>query len=158
MLPPWNKPQEFRLTNVSKLAKHYTHTLTTCSQHLETLWKHFGSLGASKTSCKTRRGGVVFIGPKKQRTSSQGAYIWHLYTAVQRMLRTSRYYPEGIPKSSVRPVLWRMSSVRFVERTSGGPPLYVRTTDNTVRLSNLAYIRPKVQIALLASLVTQNPN
>ena len=61
-------------------------------------------------------------------------------------------------KSSVRLVLWCMFGVRFAERTSGGPPLYVRTIDSTVRLSDLVYVWPKVQIALLAFLVNQNPN
>jgi hypothetical protein len=52
---------------------------------------------------------------------------------VQRLSRSSRYYPEGIQKvayirwSRVRP------PVRFAERTSGGPPAYVRTADNNIR-------------------------
>ena len=90
--------------------------------------------------------------------SGQGAYVWHLYTAVQRLLCTSRYYLEGIPKSSIRPALWHTSGVRFAERTSSGLPLYVRTTNSTVRPLDLAYIRPKVQIALITSLGAQNPN
>ena len=100
---------------------------------------------------------MVFIGPEKQQTFGQGAYTRYLYTLVQRLLRTSRYYPEGIPKSCVRLVLWRTSGVWFAGHTSDGPPLYIRTTDRTVLLSNLTYVWPKVQIALLASLVTQNP-
>jgi hypothetical protein len=49
---------------------------------------------------------------------------------VQWLPRMSRYYPEGIQKiayvwwSSVRP------PIQFVERMSGGPLVYVRTTDN----------------------------
>jgi hypothetical protein len=35
-----------------------------------------------------------------------------------------------------------MSGVLFIERTSGGPPSYVHTTDRSVRLLDLAYIRP----------------
>ena len=87
---------------------------------------------------------MVFIDPKKQWTSDQGAYIWYFYTAVQRLLRTSRYYPEGIPKVAyvryfgVCP-MYDLQSVRFAECTFGGPPLYVRTTNNIVRSSDLAY-------------------
>jgi hypothetical protein len=36
----------------------------------------------------------------------------------------------------------RTSGVLFTERTSGGPPLYVRTTDRSVRPLDLAYVRP----------------
>jgi hypothetical protein len=77
---------------------------------------------------------------------------------VQRLSRTSKYYPEGIQK--VTYVWWFCvrPQVRFVERTSDGPPAYVRTTDNSVRPPNLAYVHPKVQITLLAALVTQSPN
>jgi hypothetical protein len=35
----------------------------------------------------------------------------------------SKYYPKGIPKSSVRPVVLRTSIVLFAEHTSGGPPV-----------------------------------
>ena len=130
----------------------------THSQHLETLWKHFGSLGASKNSGKTRRGRVVIIGPEKQWTSGQRVYIRHLYTTVQRLLHMSRYYLEGILKSSIRLELWRTFGVQFAECLSGGSPLYVCTIDSTVRPSDLVYVWPKVQIALLTFLVTQNPN
>jgi hypothetical protein len=77
---------------------------------------------------------------------------------VQWLPRTSRYYPEGIQKvayvhwSHVRPPVW------FAEHTSGGPPTYICTTDNSVCLHNLAYIRPNVPITPLAALVTQSPN
>jgi hypothetical protein len=36
-------------------------------------------------------------------------------------------------------------------------PLYIRTTDNSVSPPNLVYIRPKVQIAPVVSLMTQSP-
>ena len=144
MLPSWNKTARVPPYKRTETHKRYTHTLRTHSQHLETLWEHFGSLGVSRKWCKTWKDRVVFIGPEKQRTSSQGVYIRHLYTAVQRLLRTCRYYPEGIPKSSVRPVLWCMSSVRFAECTSSGPPLHVYTINSTVRPPDLVYVRPKV--------------
>jgi hypothetical protein len=56
----------------------------------------------------------------------------------------SKYYPKGIPKSSIRPVVPRTSGVLFTERTSGRPPSYVRTTDRSVRSLDLAYVRPLV--------------
>jgi hypothetical protein len=56
--------------------------------------------------------------------------------------RTSRYYLEGIPKSSVHQVVPRTSSVLFAERRSGGPPSYIRTIDRSVRPLDLAYVRP----------------
>jgi hypothetical protein len=89
---------------------------------------------------------------RKQRTSGGSCPL------VQWLSRTSRYYPEGIQK--VAYILWSRVRlpVRFVERTSGGPPAYVRTTDNSVCLPNLAYVCPKVQITPLAALVTQSPN
>ena len=57
------------------------------------------------------------------------------------MSRTSRYYPKGIPKTSVRLVVPRTSAVLFVERMSGGPHLYVRTKDRGVHPVDLAYVR-----------------
>jgi hypothetical protein len=47
----------------------------------------------------------VFIGPESNGRLVLRVYVQYYYTAVQRLSRTSRYYPEGIPKSSVRPVL-----------------------------------------------------
>jgi hypothetical protein len=61
---------------------------------------------------------------------------------VQRVSRTFRYYPKGIPKSSIRPVVPRMSNVLFTERMFGGLPSYVRTTDRSVCSLDLAYVRP----------------
>jgi hypothetical protein len=52
----------------------------------------------------------------------------------------SRYYPKGIPKSSICPVVPYTSVVLFVERISGGPPSYVRTTDSNICPTDLAYI------------------
>ena len=92
--------------NVRNLTK-VTHTR---SQHTHNTWKHSGNtLAAWRRSnpWKTRRGEVVFIGPEKQGTFGQGAYVWYLYTLVQRLLRTSRYYLEGIPKSNIRPVHYK---------------------------------------------------
>jgi hypothetical protein len=48
--------------------------------------------------------------------------------------------PKGYTKSSVRLVIPRTSGVLFVERTSGGLPSYVRTTDISVRQLDLAYV------------------
>jgi hypothetical protein len=47
----------------------------------------------------------VFIGPESIGRSAKGAYVWYYYIAVQRLSCMSRYYPEDIPKSSVRLVL-----------------------------------------------------
>jgi hypothetical protein len=46
-----------------------------------------------------------------------------LCTLVQKVSRTSRYYPNGIPKSSVRLVVPSTSIVLFAKHTSGGPPV-----------------------------------
>jgi hypothetical protein len=51
----------------------------------------------------------------------------------------SRYYPKGIPKSSIHLVVPHTSVVLFAERTSDGPPPYVRTI-YSVRLPDLAYV------------------
>ena len=66
-------------------------------------------------------------------------YVRYFCTAVQKLSHTSRYYPEGILKSGIRPVPWRMSAVLFTKYscifcqwTSGGGPPYVRTIDNGV--------------------------
>jgi hypothetical protein len=48
----------------------------------------------------------------------------------------------GIPKSSVRLVVPRMSGVLFVDRTFGGPLSYVRTTERSVHPLDLAYVHP----------------
>jgi hypothetical protein len=53
----------------------------------------------------------------------------------------SRYYPKSIQK--VAYVRWSHVHlpVQFVERTSGGPPLYIRTTNSSVRPLDLVYVR-----------------
>jgi hypothetical protein len=61
---------------------------------------------------------------------------------VQWLPRTFRYYPEGIPKSSV------CLHVQFAERMFGGPPSNVRTTDSSVHLLDLAYVRLKSKLPL----------
>jgi hypothetical protein len=53
----------------------------------------------------------------------------------------SRYYPKGIPKSSICLVVPRTSVVLFVKRTFGGPLTYVCTTDSSIHLPDLVYIR-----------------
>ena len=54
--------------------------------------------------------------------------------------------------SHIRLPIW------FAERTFSGAPLYVHTTNSSVRLPDLAYVHPIVQIAPLVSLVTQSSN
>jgi hypothetical protein len=60
---------------------------------------------------------------------------------IKRVSRTSRHYPKGILKCSVCSVIPCTFVVLFVQRTSGGPPTYVRTRDRDVRPVDLAYIR-----------------
>jgi hypothetical protein len=86
----------------------------------------------------------VFIGPKSNGRPAKVAYVWYYYTVVQKLFRTSRYYMEGIPKSSIHPVLLSICSciIHRVRRTIcqrmlGGPPSYVR--------QKVAYIRTKRQ-------------
>jgi hypothetical protein len=64
----------------------------------------------------------------------------------------SRYYPKGIPKSSIHLVVPLTSIVLFVKCTSDGPPSYVRTIDRSIRPPNLAYVRLlRVSVWLLFS-------
>ena len=130
---------------------------------------------------KWARGEGVFIGQKSSGRSVLRAYVRCYCTAVQRISRTSRYYPEGIPKNSVCPILLayihcthRVQSYYLSECTSDGGPPYICTTDNGVRLTfqctfalkdrsvrspNLVYIRsrsPISQNALLAN--SSDPN
>jgi hypothetical protein len=87
---------------------------------------------------------VVFIGPKKQQMSGQGAYVrWFLPNGSMVALYV-QVLTRGYSKSSVHLVVPRMSPVRFVEHTSA--------------LQTVAYVRLKVQIAPPVSLVTQSPN
>jgi hypothetical protein len=53
---------------------------------------------------KWARGEGVFIGSESS-GRAKVAKVWYYYTAIQRLSYMSRYYLEGIPKSSVRPVL-----------------------------------------------------
>jgi hypothetical protein len=75
----------------------------------------------------------VFIGPESSEHPAKEAYIQYYYIAVQRLSRTSRYYLEGIPKSSIRPILLsvHLCTINRVQHTicqrmSGGPLAYVR--------------------------------
>jgi hypothetical protein len=93
-----------------------------------------------------------FIGKVCYQFSDRAADVWQpqymfggLYTLVQRVSCTSRYYPKGIPKSNVCPMVSRTSIVLFVERTSGGPP-------RTSALLTVAYVRLlRVSVWLLFS-------
>jgi hypothetical protein len=101
--------------------------------------------------CNGRGDEGVFIGPKSNRRLAKGEYIRYYYIAVQRLSRTSRYYPEGILKSSICPVLLsvcpillsvRPCTIYRVRRTiyqlmSSGPPAYIS--------QKVAYVRTKRQ-------------
>jgi hypothetical protein len=89
------------------------------------------------------------------------AYVQYLSIAVQRLSRTSRYYPEGIPKSSIRSVLFGVRPLYYSQSTivlsiSGCPVGDHRTSalkDKSVRPPTLAYVRsrsPIFQNVLLA--------
>jgi hypothetical protein len=125
-----------------------------------TLQKHSGSLGAYGNCEKHEGSRVLFIGPEKQRTSGQGAYVRGSCPVVQWLPRTSMDYLEGIQKVAYTWWSHVRLHVPFAECTSSGPPPppYVRITDNNVRPPDLAYVCPKVQITLLVSLVTQSSN
>jgi hypothetical protein len=103
-------------------------------------------------------GRTLFIGPESNGRPVKGNTSGGSCPLVQWLPCTSRYYPEGIQK--VAYVLWSYVRlpVQFAERKFGGPLTYVRTTDNSVCLPNLAYVCPKVQITPLVALVTQSPN
>jgi hypothetical protein len=83
--------------------------------------------------------GVIFIGPESSRRPAKVAYVRYYYTVVQRLFRTSRYYLEGIPKSSVRPVLLgvRLCTIHRVRRTICqrmlGGLLSIRPPESSVR-------------------------
>jgi hypothetical protein len=66
---------------------------------------------------------VLFIGPEKQWTLAKGRKSGGSCPVVQWMPRTSRYYPEGIQKVAYVQRSHIRLPVRFVERTSGGPPI-----------------------------------
>jgi hypothetical protein len=63
------------------------------------------------------RGEGVFIGPESSRRSAKVAYVRYLSTAVQRLSSTSRYYPEGILKSSIHPVLFGVRPLYYSQST-----------------------------------------
>jgi hypothetical protein len=107
------------------------------------------------------RGEGVFIGPESSGHPVLMAYVRYLFTAVQRLFRTSRYYPEGIPKSSVRPVLFGIRLLYYSQSTVVlsvcgrlvGDHRTSALKDRGVRPPTLAYVRsrsPISQNALLA--------
>jgi hypothetical protein len=84
----------------------------------------------------------VFIGPESNGHSTKVAYVWYLSTVVQRLSRMSRYYPEGILKSSVRLVLFGVRMLYYSQCTivlsvSGHPVGDHRTS----ALQTMAYVR-----------------
>jgi hypothetical protein len=54
---------------------------------------------------------VLFIGPKSSGRPAKGCTSDGSYLAVQRLLHTSRYYPEGIQKVAYVRYFWRMSAI-----------------------------------------------
>jgi hypothetical protein len=140
--------------NVLNLQMPHIHAHNT----LKTLGKHSGSLGAYENVEKYKGGRMLFIGPEKQRTSSQGAYIRWFLPSGSMVASYVQVLSRGYSKSSVRPVVPHTSACTvcraYIQRSSP----YVCTTDNSIRPPNLAYICLKVQITPLTSLVTQNPN
>jgi hypothetical protein len=89
------------------------------------------------------------------------AYVLYLSTAVQRLSRTSRYYPEGIPKSSIRLVLFGVRLLYYSQSTvvlsvSGRPVGDHHTSalkDRGVHPPTLAYVRSRSLISQNALLV-----
>jgi hypothetical protein len=73
-------------------------------------------------------GRALFIGPESSGRSAKGRTSSGSCPVVQRLSRMSWYYPEGTQKGAY--VRWShvRLPVRFAERTSGGPPAYVRLT------------------------------
>ena len=66
---------------------------------------------------KWARGEGVFIGPESSGRSVIGAYVQCYCTVGQRLSRTSRYYLEGIPKSSVCLVLFGICLLYYLQST-----------------------------------------
>jgi hypothetical protein len=84
----------------------------------------------------------VFIGPESSGRPAKVAYVRYLSTAIQRLSHTSRYYPEGILKSSVRPVLFGVHPLYYSQSTvvlsvNGRPVGDHRTS----ALQTTAYVR-----------------
>jgi hypothetical protein len=101
----------------------------------------------------------VFIGPESSGRPAKVAYVQYLSIAVQRLFRMSRYYSKGIPKSSVRPILFDFfyySPSTIVLSVSGRPVGDHRTSilkDKGVRPPTLAYIWSRSPISQNALLV-----
>jgi hypothetical protein len=97
----------------------------------------------------------VFIGPKSSGRLAKVAYVWYFSTTVQRLSRTSWYYPKGISKSNVRPVLFDICLLYYLQSTvvlsvSGRLVGDHRTSalkDRGVRLPTLVYVRSKSPIS-----------
>jgi hypothetical protein len=96
--------------------------LHTRSPNIHKAWKHSGSLGAFWNCEKYEGGRALFIGPESSGRPAKGHTSSGSCPMVQWLPYTSRYYLEGIQK--VAYVRWSRvhPSVRFVERTSDGPP------------------------------------
>jgi hypothetical protein len=62
-------------------------------------------------------GDGVFIGSKGSGRPTKVVYVRYLSITVQRLSCTSRYYPEGISKSSVRPVLFGIRPLFYSQST-----------------------------------------
>jgi hypothetical protein len=73
----------------------------------------------------------LFIGKVHHQLSDKAADIRQPYRTfcglcivVQMVSHTSRYYPNCIPKSSLRPVVPHTPDVLFAEHMSSGPPVH----------------------------------
>ena len=91
---------------------------------------------------------------------TKGAYVrWFVPSGPNAVLYV-QILTRGYSKNSVYPVLWRTSVVRFAKRMSDGPPLYVRTTDSSVRppkssnCPSSVLSDPKPKLILLTKLLT----
>jgi hypothetical protein len=133
----------------------HSHTLKTLGKHSRNTPAAWGAYG----NCAKHEGGMgLFIGQKEQRTSGQEADIqWFLPSGS---IATSyvQVLSRGYLKSSVRLVVPCMSTCTVCRVYVQWSPPYIRTTDSSIRPPDLAYVRPKVQITPLVSLVTQSPN
>jgi hypothetical protein len=67
------------------------------------------------------------------RTSGNPSIRWFLHNDPKSVLYI-QVLSKGYSKSNIRPL------VQFAERTSGGPPSYIRTIDNSVYPPDLAYV------------------
>jgi hypothetical protein len=71
----------------------------------KTLWEHSGSLWAYGNGEKYEGGRVLFIGPEKQRTSGQGAYVWWFLPSGSMAVSYVQVLSRGYSKSSIRLVV-----------------------------------------------------